>query len=181
MNDNSNEALPGNPGNLFNQPSYAEVERLAKELFEEAQRLHPNGGIVITIVAPGAQNIAHLDAQYIYQGNSGDKGESQDTGNIKMSQDLLNVLGTEKEQKIWQKAKAARYVDENLQPLISRTQAALLADEMARRLGIRDKWKTFEALWNRKYMRNDYNLAMTQQQSLDFQDELKRLYSGRDE
>lgn len=35
--------------------SYAEVERLGKELFEEAQRLHPNGGIVITIVAPGAQ------------------------------------------------------------------------------------------------------------------------------
>ena len=58
---NSNEALPGNPGNLGGMPSYAEVERLGKELFEEAQRLHPNGGIVITIVAPGAQNIAHLD------------------------------------------------------------------------------------------------------------------------
>ena len=68
MNSN-NQELPGNPGNLGGQPSYAEVERLTKELFEEAQRLHPNGGIVITIVAPGAQNIAHLDSQtIIYQG-----------------------------------------------------------------------------------------------------------------
>lgn len=29
---------------------------------------------------------------------------------------------------------------------------------------------------NRKYMRSDYNLALTQQQSLDFQDELKSMF-----
>ena len=66
-------------------------------------------------------------------------------------------------------------MDENYQPLLSRTQAALLADAMAERLGIKEKWKVFEALWNRKYMRSDYNLALTQQQSYDFQDELKQL------
>jgi len=43
-----------------------------------------------------------------------------------------------------------------------------LADAMAERLGIKEKWKVFEALWNRKYMRSDYNLALTQQQSYDF-------------
>ena len=75
--NNSNEALPGNPGNLSGQPSYAEVERLAKELFEEAQRLHPNGGIVITIVAPGAQNIGHLGVQNIYQGRVTDAEEPE--------------------------------------------------------------------------------------------------------
>jgi hypothetical protein len=47
---------------------------------------------------------------------------------------------------------------------------------MAERLGIKEKWKVFEALWNRKYMRSDYNLALTQQQSYDFQDELKQLF-----
>ena len=78
---------------------------------------------------------------------------------------------------LWEKAQAAGWVDGSYQPLISRTQAALLADMMAERLGIREKWKVFETLWNRKYMRNDYNLALTQQQSLEFQDELKRLFA----
>jgi hypothetical protein len=71
----------------------------------------------------------------------------------------------------------AGYVDEHFQPLLSRTQAALLADAMAERLGIKEKWKVFEGLWNRKYMRSDYNLALSQQQSYEFQDELKQLFS----
>ena len=77
---------------------------------------------------------------------------------------------------IWQKVQDAGYVDANYQPLISRTQAALLADAIAERLGIKEKWKVFESLWNRKYMRSDYNLALTRKGSLDFQDELKRLF-----
>jgi hypothetical protein len=47
---------------------------------------------------------------------------------------------------------------------------------MAVRLGIKEKWKVFEGLWNRKYMRSDYNLALTRNISLDFQDELKQLF-----
>ena len=90
---------------------------------------------------------------------------------------LPDVLSTEKAMALWRKVQAAGWIDGNYQPLISRTQAALLADAIAERLGIREKWKVFETLWNRKYMRNDYNLALTQQQSLDFQDELKRLFA----
>ena len=78
---------------------------------------------------------------------------------------------------LWRKAQQAGYVDEHYQPLLSRTQAALLADAMAERLGIKEKWKVFEALWNRKNMRSDYTRAMNQLQSLDFQDELKRLFA----
>ena len=39
---------------------------------------------------------------------------------------------------------------------------------MAERLGFKEKWKVFEELWQRKYMRNDYNLALTQRQSYKF-------------
>ena len=92
------------------------------------------------------------------------------------SKSLPDELATDKAMALWQKAQAKGYVDANYQPLISGTQAALLADEMAKRLGIKEKWKVFEALWNRKYMRSDYNLALTQQQSYDFQDELKQLF-----
>ena len=77
---------------------------------------------------------------------------------------------------LWRKAQRAGYVDEHYQPLLSRTQAALLADAMAGQLNIKEKWKVFETLWNRKYMRSDYNLALTRNISLDFQDELKQLF-----
>jgi hypothetical protein len=38
---------------------------------------------------------------------------------------------------LWRKALQADYVDEHYQPLLSRTQAALLADAMAERLSRR--------------------------------------------
>ena len=88
---------------------------------------------------------------------------------------LPDVLATEEAMEIWKKVQDAGYVDAHYQPLLSRTQSALLADAIAERLGIREKWKTFETLWNRKNIRSDYNLALRQHQSLDFQDELKRI------
>lgn len=89
---------------------------------------------------------------------------------------LPEVLATDKAMALWRKAQQAGYVDEHYQPLISRTQAALLADAMAERLGIKEKWKVFEGFWNRNYMRSDYNLALTRKKTLDFLDELKVLF-----
>jgi hypothetical protein len=89
---------------------------------------------------------------------------------------LPEVLSTDKAMVLWKKAQEAGYVDENFQPLISRTQAALLADAMAKRLGIKEKWKVFEGLWNRRNMYRDYHDAHDQRQSLKFQDKLKELF-----
>ena len=113
-----------------------------------------------------------MDNQYFYGNPTHDpspKGEGK-------GMTLPEALSTEEAMALWEKMQRAGYVDANFQPLISRTQSALLADAMAERLGIREKWKVFEALWNRKYMSSDYNLALDQQQSLDFQDELKRVF-----
>ena len=89
---------------------------------------------------------------------------------------LPDVLCTEEAMALWEKVQRAGYVDANFQPLISRTQSALLADAMAEWLGIREKWKVFEALWNRKNMYRDYYKALNLQQSLAFQDEIKKLF-----
>ena len=88
---------------------------------------------------------------------------------------MPEVLSTQEAMVLWQKVQQAAYVDDNYQPTISRTQAALLADAMAIRLGIREKWKVFEMLWNRKNMYRDYYEALNQKKSLVFQDELKKL------
>ena len=152
------------------------------------------GKIVINVFESGSQHVERVENQYFgvqpppHPGGEAENiapipsptlGRKQKTDAVPSStrgRELPDVLCTEKAMVLWQKAQAAGYVDEYYQPLISRSQAALLADVMARHLGIKKKWKVFEALWNRKYMRSDYSLALTQQQSLGFQDELKSLF-----
>ena len=93
----------------------------------------------------------------------------------KGSSNLPEVLATDGAMTLWKKAQAAGWVDANYQPLISRTQSALLADAIAEKLGIRQKWKTFETLWNRKNMYRDYYQAQDQRKTLFFQDEIKKV------
>ena len=148
------------------------------------ERLHQAGfrtlgSIAVNIYKPGSQHVDHVENQYIgaHPQPLPKGGELQaGTGARRGVEQLPEVLRTDKAMALWRKVQAAGYVDEDCQPRISRTQAALLADAMAVRLGIREKWKVFEGLWNRKYMRSDYNLALSRKRSLDFQDELKRLF-----
>jgi hypothetical protein len=91
-------------------------------------------------------------------------------------QQLPLELSTVAAMALWKKAQAAGWVDANYQPTISRTQAALLADAMAERLKIGNKWKVFETLWKRKNMSSDYTRALSQIQSLSFQDKIKALF-----
>ncbi len=160
----------------------AEVLKMLNELLEQMHRTgHINQGskIEVVYVASGAQHVDHVENQNIrdQQPHPETHPHPLPTGRgVDGEYRLPEVLATEEAMALWEKAQEAGYVDANYQPLISRTQAALLADMMAERLGIREKWKVFETLWKRKYMRSDYNLALTQQQSLDFQDELKRVF-----
>jgi len=149
----------------------AEVLRLLNELLERMQQSGQNnqgGKIEVVYVASGGQ---HVETQIIAYPHSLPKEREKGSGN------LPEVLATNEAMALWKKVQAAGYVDDNYQPLISRTQSALLADAMAERLGIREKWKVFEALWNRNNMYRDYYKALNLQQSLTFQDEIKKLFS----
>lgn len=67
--------------------------------------------------------------------------------------------------RLLEKARIAGYLDDNYQPTKSKTFSALLANEIAGRLGITNKWKVFEKFWNRKDMYQDYHEAVNQKQS----------------
>ena len=121
--------------------------------------------------SPPAQ-ASPLTPLQLARGTLGERG----VDSFETTKGLPEVLATEEAMRLWEKGRQAGYVDECYQPLLSRTQSALLADAMAERLGIKEKWKVFEELWHRKYMRNDYNLALTQRQSYMFQDDLKQLF-----
>ena len=143
------------------------TKRLLGELHQAGLTGGSNNHFHAVYVAKGAQ---YVETQMNYTQPLPDPPQ-KGRGN-----ELPDVLATEEAMALWRKAQEAGYVDGDYQPLISRTQAALLADAMAERLGIKEKWKVFEGLWGRKYMRSDYNLSLTQQQSLDFQDELRRVF-----
>ena len=152
-----------------------EIVALLNRLLEKLHQADSNhqGSIVLNIYGKGSLHVDHVDTQNFY-GDACPKSQKE-KGNID-APTLPPLLRTDKAMVLWQKAQDAGYVDANYQPLISRTQAALLADAIAERLGIKEKWKVFEGLWNRKYMRSDYNLALTRKRTLDFQDELKQLF-----
>ena len=78
---------------------------------------------------------------------------------------------------LWHKVQQAGLVDADGLPTVSRPEAALLADILAERLGIANKWKFFEKLWHRNNMRSDYNTALDQRKSLEFQERLKHILS----
>ena len=157
-----------------------EIVGLLNRLLEKLHQADGNnqGSIVLNIYGKGSLHVDHVDTQYLY----GDKWvkPQKEKGTYDASA-MPASLCSEQAMILWKKAQDAGYVDANYQPLISRTQAALLADAMAERLGIKEKWKVFEGLWNRKNMRGDYTRAMNQQQSLSFQDKLKRLFSTDNE
>ena len=176
---NYKEEKPDNLGGLGGMLP-AEVLKMIDQLLEQMRQAgHFNQGskIEIVYVASGGQ---HVETQYIsLTPNPSPKGEGNFKGRekAKVRPVLPAVLSTEEAMALWEKVQKAGYVDANFQPLISRTQSALLADAMAERLGIREKWKVFEALWNRKNMRGDYNDALNQRQTLDFRNKLKRVFS----
>ena len=154
-----------------------EIVGLLNRLLEMLHQADGNnkGSIVFNVYSSGSLHVDHVDTQNFY-GDACPKPQKEKEKGKEDTPTLPPLLRTDKAMVLWQKAQDAGYVDANYQPLFSRTQAALLADAIAERLGIKEKWKVFEGLWNRKYMRSDYNLALTRKGSLDFQDELKRLF-----
>ena len=136
-----------------------------------------NKCIVLNIFESGSQHVDTIHTQ-----NVGAYGQPETlpsppcVGREKETSHLPEVLATDEAMTLWKKAQTAGWVDANYQPLISRTQSALLADAIAEKLGIRQKWKTFETLWNRKNMYRDYYKSLNLQQSLVFQDKIKKIF-----
>ena len=161
-----------------------EIVGLLNRLLEMLHQTDGNnqGSIVFNVYSSGSLHVDHVDTQNFY-GDACPKKKTlpdppcvgREKGDID-TPTLPAPLGTEQAMVLWRKAQAAGWIDDNYQPLLSRTQAALLADAMAVRLGIKEKWKVFEGLWNRKNMYRDYYKALNLQQSLAFQDEIKKLF-----
>jgi hypothetical protein len=147
------------------------INRLLERL-HQADFINHGSKIEIVYVASGGQ---HVETQINIETLPRPLPIGRGVNTTKGERVLPDVLATNEAMVLWKKAQAAGWIDANYQPLISRTQAALLADAMAERLGIREKWKVFETLWNRKNMYKDYYQAVEQKQYLPFLNKLKQI------
>jgi hypothetical protein len=167
------DECPDNLGGLGDQLP-AEVLKMISELLEQLRQAgHINQGskVEFVYVASGGQ---HVETQINIETHPRPLPIGRGVDTFKGKRNLPEALSTEAAMVLWKKAQKAGWVDANYQPLISRTQAALLADAMAEQLGIREKWKVFEALWNRTKMYKDYYQAVDQKQYLSFLNKLKQ-------
>ena len=177
---NQNEEVPdflGGHGDLLP----ADVLKMVNELLEQLHRKEKDhqGSIVLNIYGKGSLHVDHVDTQNFY-GDACPKAKTLPdppcVGRENGPGNLPDILATDEAMVLWRKVQATGWIDDNYQPLISRTQAALLADAMAERLGIKEKWKVFEGLWNRKNMYHDYYQALDQRKTLFFRDEIKKIF-----
>ena len=140
--------------NLNDDEALGLINRLLEGL-HQADLTNIGSHLQIVYVASGAQ---HVETQ-INMGETLPKSETLPSppcvGREKETSHLPEVLATDEAMALWKKAQAAGWVDANYQPLISRTQSALLADAMAERLGIREKWKTSEMQQHRQLQNVD--------------------------
>ena len=77
------------------------------------------------IYAPGSQ---YVDKQFNLASPPTPLAWERGVNTSMDEKSLPEVLATDKAMALWRKAQRAGYVDEHYQPLLSRTQAALLAD-----------------------------------------------------
>ena len=143
-------------------------------LLKENLRAHQNiASIVINYTCCSVHNVGTLN--FTTDGGGRVAMRQSDAPQSQEVVTLPDELATDEAIHLWQKLQEADYIDENYQPLVSRPKAALLADAMATCLGIRQRWRIFEEVWQRRNMRNDFARALSQQQSLDFQDDIRKL------
>ena len=160
-----------------------QINRLL-EWLHQSDGQHLGSHITLIKVEKGAQYFNHVGSQ-VFNTDKFDALVKDRSSAVKPSElselseppELPEPLATPEAMALWQKAQQAGYVNEHFQPLLSRTLSAILAFEMAKRLAIKDKWKIFEAFWNRRNMYRDYYTSLNQNQSLEFREKLKAVFA----
>lgn len=95
---------------------------------------------------------------------------------------LPEELDTPEAHVLWERAKAARYVDENLQPMakLSQYKISILASEIGVALALKPRWQPFTNFWGIKNLAKKYDASVNFNYKDDFEKEVHRALSGDD-
>lgn len=95
---------------------------------------------------------------------------------------LPEELDTPEAHIVWERAKKAGYVDENLQPVVKLSQykISILASEISKALDLDPRWKPFTDFWGVKDLTKKYETSVGFNYKDDFEKEVRRALSGDD-
>ena len=117
---------------LSNEDILELINRLLERLHQTSEDKE-SSYITFNYVAPGAQYVKRIDTQ-IFGADKSQKPKPASSSTSEPPQ-LPEPLATDEAMVLWEKAQQAGWVDENFQPKISRTKAAMMAHVMATKLG----------------------------------------------
>lgn len=95
---------------------------------------------------------------------------------------LPEELDTPEAHELWERAKAAGYVDENLQPVtnLSDYKKSILASEIGVALGLKPRWQPFTDFWGIIDLAKKYDKSVNFNYKDSFEKEVHRALSGDD-
>ena len=81
-------------------------------------------------------------------------------------------LNTPQAKDLWKIAQEKGWVDENMQlaPNMTKEQAAIIAERMGYKLGLKYRWKPFERLWDIAYLQSKFDRGVANENLKDFYD-----------
>lgn len=132
---------------------------------------------------PGSMNIEHIENFYysdVLKALNKQLGGHTCQGSTERK--LPEELDTPEAHVLWERAKAAGYVDENLQPVakLSQYKISILASEISKALDLDPRWKPFTDFWGVKDLTKKYETSVGFNYKDDFEKEVRRALSGDD-
>ena len=132
---------------------------------------------------PGSMNIEHIENFYysdVLKALNKQLGGHTCQGSTERK--LPEELDTPEAHVLWEHAKAAGYVDENLQPVVKLSQykISILASEIGVALGFKPRWKPFTDFWGVKNLAKKYDASVNFNYKDSFEKEVHRALSGDD-
>ncbi len=130
----------------------------------------------------GSTNIEHVENFYysdMLKALNKQLGGMRNQGSTERK--LPEELDTPEAHVLWERAKAAGYVDENLQPVTNLTQkeVAIVAFVISDALDLKPKWMALSDFWGVTYLSKKYSEAFgTNSSSGDFEREVRKALSG---
>lgn len=88
---------------------------------------------------------------------------------------LPEKLRSPRAQELWRELYKAGYVDSRCITTRSRTESAIMAKEMADKLGLTRYWNEFSELWQMSNLKATYNKSYNTQNGWDFEKKLKSI------
>lgn len=131
---------------------------------------------------PGSMNIEHIENFYysdVLKALNKQLGGLRNQGSTERK--LPEELDTPEAHELWERAKKAGYVDENLQPVADLTQkeVAIVAFVISDALDLKPKWMALSDFWGVTYLSKKYSEAFGKNSSSgDFEREVRKALSG---